>query len=79
MLKQEFEYFLAHKDELVKKYLNKYLVIKDQQVIGSYDDQQTAYFETQKTHEIGTFLIQLASPDEAAYTQTFRSRVSFAK
>lgn len=76
-LKPEFEYFLAHKAELVKAYEGKFVVIKNQRVIGAFDDQPTAVAETQKTHALGTFLVQKVTPGDEAYTQTFHSRVAF--
>ena len=77
-LKKEFEYYLANQDELVNQYNGKFIVIKDQKVIGSYPDQISAVNETQKVHKIGTFLIQKVEPGDAAYTQTFHSRVAFS-
>ncbi len=76
-LKKEFEYYLSHQDELVKKYNGKFIVIIDNAVIGSYDTQLDAYNETKKNYKLGTFLIQFCSPGESAFTQTFHSRVSF--
>ena len=76
-LKKEFEYYLTHQDEMVARYDGKYIVIKDRQVLGSYDDQLTAITETQKSHELGTFLVQKVSPGAEDYTQTFHSRVVF--
>lgn len=76
-LKREFDYYLAHQDELVKMYNGKFVVIKSGGVIGSYDDAPTAVTETQKTHELGTFLVQKVTPGDEAYTQTFHSRASF--
>lgn len=76
-LEREFEYYLAHQAELVKKYDGKFIVIKDQKVIGAYDDQATAVSETQTDHELGTFLVQMVAPGNEAHTQTFHSRVAF--
>lgn len=78
-LKIEFDYYLAHQDELVKKYNGRYVVIKDQKVIGDYDDQAKAVLETQRQHELGTFLVQKVEPGNSAYSQTFRSRVHFKR
>lgn len=75
-LKREFEYYLEHQDELVKKFNGKFVVIKGQEVIGTYDDQATAVLETQKIHDLGTFLVQKAEPGTGAYTQVFHSRVA---
>ena len=76
-LKAEFEYYLAHQDELVAKYDGRVVVIKHQAVIGDFADEPTAVAETQKTHELGTFLVQRVAPGPDAYTQTFHSRVTF--
>lgn len=75
-LQKEFDFYIAHQAELVEKYRGKFLVIKDGQVIGDYDDQATAVLHTQKTHPLGTFLVQQALPGTAGYTQSFYSRVA---
>lgn len=77
MLKEEFEYYLSHQNELLKKYAGKYLVIKNKSVIGVYDSEIDAYTETVKKEEAGTFLIQECQPGNESYTQTFRTRVVF--
>lgn len=77
MLEKEFQYYLDHQDELVKKHSGKFLVIKGNEVIGVYDAEDEAYFETEKEHEAGSFLIQLCEPGDGSYTQTYHSRVSF--
>lgn len=77
MLKEEFEYYLSHQNELLKKYAGKYLVIKNKSVIGVYDSEIDAYTETVKNEEAGTFLIQECQPGNESYTQTFRTRVVF--
>lgn len=79
MLEKEFKYYIENQNELVKKFLGKFIVIKDNQVIGDYDSQSEAYSETIKTHSIGTFLIQHCMPGTENYTQTFHSRVVFNK
>lgn len=77
-LKDAFDWYRAHQQELVQQYNGKFIVIKDGQVLGSYDDQYTAVVETEKQHPIGTFLVQKVEPGNAAYTQTFHSRVVFS-
>ncbi|MFH1005430.1 MAG: hypothetical protein V1781_08080 [Bacteroidota bacterium] len=68
---------MANQLELVKLHLGKYLVIKDEKVIGSYDSREQTLTETTKTHPLGTFLVQLCSPGDTAYSQTFHSRVIY--
>lgn len=77
-LEQEFNYYLDHQDELVKKYNGKYVVIKDLEVIGAYDTELEAIEKSLENHEIGTFLVQLCKPGEDSYTHTYHSRVMFA-
>ena len=76
-LQKEFQYYLSHQNEMVEEYDGKYVVIKDSVVVGVYDDELTAVTETQKSHELGTFLVQKVSSGDAEYTQTFCSRVVF--
>jgi len=77
-LKEEFEYYIKNQEALLKDYNGKFIVIKEQKVIGSYSSQLEAYNETKKNHEVGTFLIQFCTPGNSAYTQSFHSRVSFS-
>lgn len=77
MLKDEFQYFLDNRDKLINLYNGKYVVIKNQTVIASYDTKEMAYSESIKTNELGTFLIQYISEDESSFTQTYHSRVRF--
>lgn len=76
-LEKEFKYYLEHQDELVKKYKGKYIVIKNCEVIGSYDNEIEAITETSKDHKLGTFLVQKCEPGSESYTQTYHSRVAF--
>lgn len=77
-LKKEFQYYLDHQPELVAKYNGKVIVIKDGKVVGEYADQLSAIDGAKKKYQIGTFLVQLVSPGNSAYTQTFHSRVVFS-
>lgn len=76
-LNREFEWFLKHHEELLRKYDGKFVVIKGEAVLGSYEDPLTAIHETVKSHEMGTFLVQMVSPGDSAYTRTYHSRVAF--
>ena len=76
-LEKEFRFYLDNQKDLVAKYNGKYIVIKDAKVIGVYDDELKAVTETQKAHELGTFLVQKVTPGQNAYSQTYHSRVAF--
>jgi hypothetical protein len=60
----------------VKQYTGKFLVIKDEKVIGAYDSEIDAIKEASKHHELGTFLVQKCEPGTDSYTQTLHSRVA---
>ncbi len=77
MLKDEFEYFLKHKEEFADKYNGKFIVIKEQEIIGVYDSELEAIEETSKKEQLGTFLVQKCEHGDSSITQTFHSRVSF--
>lgn len=75
MLEKEFKYYLDNQAELVKNYSGKFIVIKDQQVIGAYSSHGQAYETTITTEKLGTFLIQHCIPGKESYSQTFHSQV----
>lgn len=77
MLDQEFKYYREHQEELVKKYKDKHIVIVGEEVVGTYEDELTAYIESKKRYDLGTFFIQLCEPGAANYTQTFHSLAIF--
>ena len=78
MLEQEFKYYIEHQNELVKEFDGKFIVIKDNEVKGSYDSKKDAYFEGQKNFDLGTFLIQFCSRGNMFFTQTYHTQnVSF--
>jgi hypothetical protein len=76
-LDKEFDYFLANRQALLDQYEGHYVVIKNQHVIGVYDDELEAVEHTSKDHQPGTFLVQFISGDETSFRQVFHSMVSF--
>ncbi len=75
MFEVELNFFIQNQDELVKQHGNKVLALKGAQVIGVYATLNEAYFETQKQHALGTFMLQPCKPGASAYTVTFSSGV----
>lgn len=60
-LKSEFRYYLDNKADFLAKYRDRFVVIKDHKVIGVFDDRLIAINETRKSHDMGTFLVQLVT------------------
>ena len=70
-LAKEFDYYLAHQDDLVEEYDGKFIAIKDCVVLGVYGTHLAAFVETVQNHARGTFLIQQVSKGSEIYTSTF--------
>ena len=75
-LHKELAFYKENQKDLVKKHLDKFIVIKNQAVVGVYDTEIEAYKEAQKDFELGTFLIQSVKSGADSYSHTFCSRVS---
>jgi hypothetical protein len=58
MLEKEMKFYGYNRQGLQNRHLNKFLVIKGQRVIATYDTHATALEESTKTMPEGTFLIQ---------------------
>jgi len=65
---QELEYFIAHQDELVRQYRDKYLVLAGEQVFGAHPSVGEAYAAGVKEFGLGNFMLQLCKPGPEAYT-----------
>lgn len=76
-LEKEFNYYLDNQDELVKKYNGKFIVIKNQKVIGDYSTELEAIKKTSQKEKLGTFLIQKCEPGVDSYSQMFYSVATF--
>lgn len=72
-LRQEFEFYRANQEDMVKKYDGHVIVLKGRKVLGVYDSHLTAFTETVKHHERGTFLVQQVSEGSEAYTAILSS------
>jgi len=74
-----FEYFKKNLSELYKKYPDRYLVLKDEEVkFDGATFEEALTFATENGFELGTFLIQQCGADSSCYTQVFHTRAIFA-
>ena len=75
-LDTEFKYYQDNKEHFLAEYKGKFIVIKGEEVIGTYDDRIVAIEETKKIHKLGTFLVhEVIENDEIM----FHSRVLIGK
>jgi hypothetical protein len=78
MLEKNYQYYIEHESELIKKYNGRYLAIKDCSIVGDYASELLAYNASIKKYELGTFLIQYCTSNKEQNNQLFHSRVIFA-
>ena len=70
---KDFDYFVAHYNEFFEKYGHKVLAIKNQMILGIYDDEINAINETSKKYPLGSFIVQECNGDESGYTNYISS------
>ena len=64
MLEKEYKYYRDNKEEFVKKYLGKHIVIQNDKVIGIYNSLEDAITNSLKDNELGTFLVKQVEKEE---------------
>ena len=62
LLNKQFRFFNDHKDELLEKYQGRFVVIHDEEVVGSFETERDAYVYCVQHFKIGTFFIQQVLP-----------------
>lgn len=77
MLDKEFNFYLAHQNELLTKYENQYIAIVGNEVVGSYPTASEALYESDAKYTPGTCLIQLCTPGNGAYSVRAYTRVCY--
>ena len=58
MFEQEKDFYYTNRESLRKNYLGKSLIIVGNEIIGVFDDWDTAVIETEKKMPIGTFCVK---------------------
>lgn len=66
-MNKDFAWFQKHYTEFQKEYGKSYIVIKNQKVIGVYNNYAEAVKKTSITEELGTFIVQECDPCCEAY------------
>ena len=75
MQDKDFEYFLQNMEKFYEEFGHKFLSIKNQEIIGVYDDFDLALHETLKRAELGTFIIQECLNDKEKLVNHFQGNV----
>ena len=74
----DYDFFINNLGALYKEYGHRFLVIKNEKVIGAYNSFDDALTEALKTEKLGTFLVQecVKNPDDLILH--FQGNISFA-
>ena len=76
---EDFRWFVDNHDSLVNLYKDKYVVISNKEVILTAETLEGGIDKALNYGlELGTFIVQLCTEGDSAYTQRFYSRVTFA-
>mgnify|MGYP007012479042 CR=1 FL=1 len=75
---ENFKWFVENHDSLVNLYRDKFIVIKDKEVVAKADTiEQGIDKALEMGIEFGSFIVQLCTEGDSAYTQKFYSRAIF--
>ncbi|MBD5100949.1 MAG: hypothetical protein HDT29_06865 [Clostridiales bacterium] len=78
MVDKNYEYFNNNFEKLYSDYADKFIVIKDCEVLGAYDTFDDAYKTTIRSEQIGTFIIQHCSKSANTINYFHDNNVVFA-
>lgn len=70
---RDYQWFLENYDSLFKEFGESYLAIKNGVVLGSFSSYADAVHSTEKTEELGSFIVQYCNGNESGYTNHIAS------
>ena len=74
----DYDFFINNLAELYKEYGHRFLVIKNEKVVGVYNSFDDALTETLKTEKPGSFLIQECVENPKDLVLTFQGNIAFS-
>lgn len=63
-LRDNYDFYLAHKEEIVKDHAFKYVLISDRRVVDSFKTQDEAVAKGQEIAMAGEYLVKYATLEE---------------
>ena len=70
---RDYSWFIDNLPMLYQKYGDDYIVIKNKNVIGRYKSFAEGVHNTEKTEEIGTFIVQKCGPNQESLMEHITS------
>lgn len=68
LLAEEISYYEANKDNFIRDHLNRYLLIKGQELIASYETEGAAIGEGVRRFGTEPFLVRLSGEDTPVFS-----------
>lgn len=75
---KNFDFYIEHQPELVKKYNGEYIVIVNQAVVGHFKTIEEAFNDASKKYHPGEFLLHQVGEGVENYTTTISRIGSYA-
>ncbi len=76
---ENFRWFISNHDTLINLYKDKYVVIHNKEVVASSETLEQGIEKALDLGcELGSFIVQLCTEGDEAYTQKFYSRAIFS-
>lgn len=75
-LEKQYNYYMEHEEELLKKYENQYLVVSEDFVVTAFTSKQEAYYFGAEKYGLGHFLLQFCNYDEVRLVHTVNFKVT---
>ena len=75
---KDYDYYISNLPDLYTEYGHCFLAIKNQKIIGVFNDFKTAYDETIRNEELGTFIIQECVDDPEKLVHHLQFNVTFS-
>lgn len=72
MLEKEYNFYKKNEQEFLSKYINTYVLIKDDKFIKSFNSQEEALKFALSQFAVGTFLLHLVKPQEDVISYSSR-------
>jgi len=58
LLNKQYKFFMDNKEMLIEKYKGRFVVIHDEEVVGSFESDRDAYVYCVTHFKVGTFFTQ---------------------
>jgi hypothetical protein len=76
VLKKDYEFFIAHRDEYLRDHRDEYAVIENESLLGFYPNQMSAML-AMKEHVVGNFLVKKVVPADQDIVEYHTQAVAF--